>query len=74
MDTVRYLHAAGATGTRTGPGKPIRWGERWVDILVEASGIENPLRDKEATRERTSHLETMMQHGRLHGVVACSER
>ena len=72
MDTVRFLYAAGSTGTRTGPGKPIRWGERWVGLLEESCGIENPLRDKGLTRERTSLLETMMQHGRLHGVAACT--
>ena len=69
LDTLRFLHAAGGTGTRTGPGKPIRWGERWIQLLVENGGVDNPDRDKALTRERATILETILVHGRWQGAA-----
>jgi len=57
----------GRTGTRSGPGKPIRWSESWVKVLEDTSGIANPLRDKGVTRERAQMVEAILQYGRLHG-------
>ena len=57
----------GRTGTRSGPGKPIRWSESWVKVLEDTSGIANPLRDKGVTRERAQMVEAILHYGRLHG-------
>ena len=29
-----------------GPGQPARWGERWVEALQTAHGVDNPEREK----------------------------
>ena len=58
---------SGRTNTRSGPGKPIRWAESWVQALKVASGIANPMRDKALTRERAQLVTTMLDHGRVHG-------
>ena len=76
VQTLRALNArtvnfcnivAGRTGSRAGPGKPIRWSESWVQALQEAAGIENPTRDHGMTRERAQIVATMLEYGRLHG-------
>ena len=61
LQTLRALHwtpsrdvslLSGATGTRSGRGKPIRWAEQWVERLRETWGIDNPERDKVRTKQR----------------------
>ena len=56
---------AGATCTRAGAGKPIRWGTMWVDALKEEFGLENPTRDPELTRQKAMMVQTMMAQGML---------
>ena len=76
LQTIRFLNcgdasssslSGGRTGTRSGPGKPIRWAQSWLKAVEDASGITSTLRDKALTRERAQMVETMMQYGRLHG-------
>ena len=62
----------GGTGTRSGPGKPIRWAEHWVDALHAAFGLENPTRDKALSRQRAQLVQAMLENGRLHGVQMCT--
>ena len=76
METMRALRWTvsrdpsaffGATGTRAGPGRPLRWGERWLAKIDEALGLENTARNKGITRERAALLRTFLQYGTLHG-------
>ena len=57
----------GATGTRGGPGRPLRWGHHWLEKLEEHCGTENQLRCKAVTRERAMLLRAFLEHGTLHG-------
>ena len=57
------------TGTRSGPGKPLRWSERWLDKLQQKLGTENPERNKALTKQRAMFVE----HGLLHGVRILDE-
>ena len=57
----------GATGTRSGPGRPFRWGHQWLENLEEVSGTENQCRCKALTRERAMLLQAFLEHGRIHG-------
>jgi len=43
---------AGATRTRTGPGKPTRWSESWIEALKSEHGVDNPTRSKKLTKQR----------------------
>ena len=53
---------SGATGTRSGPGKPARWAERWVEALKVAHGTDNPKRDKAKTLERAKFVMNSFLH------------
>ena len=58
----------GATGTRSGPGRPLRWSEDWLAKIDDHLGLENGSRNKGLTRERAALVRTFMQYGTLHGV------
>ena len=49
----------GATGTRSGPGRPIRWADQWLDKLQENLGTDNPARNKALTRQRATLVQTI---------------
>ena len=53
---------SGATGTRSGPGKPARWAERWVEALKVSHGTDNPERDKAKTLERAKFVMNSFLH------------
>ena len=57
----------GATGTRSGPGRPIRWADQWLNKLEEHLGTSNLGRAKALTRQRAMMVETILVYGRLHG-------
>ena len=61
----------GATGTRAGRGKPLRWAEGWVVALRDIMGIDNVCKRKKDTRERTMLVQTLLEGGRLHGHQMC---
>ena len=44
---------AGATGTRSSPGKPSRWSEKWLEFVGD---WENPNRSKALSKERASQI------------------
>ena len=60
---------AGATNTRGGAGKPIRWSENWLKALDAALGLENAVRNKAITRQRASLVRVVLEKGKLHGVA-----
>ena len=57
----------GATGTRAGPGRPIRWAENWLRKVDELFGLTNATRDKGLTRQRASLVQAFLERGTLHG-------
>ena len=76
--TLRALHAcdgsddslrAGRTGTRAGRGRPVRWGQLWVQAVQVDLGWNNASRDREATRARAMIVQTVLEHGSWHGAV-----
>ena len=67
LQALRALHPSATTGTRSGPGKPLRWSENWVASIRETLGLENAERDKMKTRERAMLVQIVLQYGRLHG-------
>ena len=67
LQALRALHPSATTGTRSGPGKPLRWSESWVASIRETLGLENAERDKMKTRERAMLVQIVLQYGRLHG-------
>ena len=61
-----YWHGtveAGALGLRSGPGRPIRWGQGWLEVVER----ENPGKDNEITQENFNRLLTIVRFGRWHG-------
>ena len=65
LQTMRALHwqpsrdgalLSGATGTRAGPGNPIRWSQSWVGRLKNARGVENMERNKRLTKTRAAFV------------------
>ena len=62
---------AGQTGSRSGPGYPIRWGERWIALVEQRLGLGNAQKDKGLTRQRAALIDTCMEHGRFEGVQIC---
>ena len=80
LETMRALHSsegsdaalrAGRTCTRRGRGRPVRWGQLWVQAVQEAYGWDSHTRDKGATRERASTVETVLERGAWEGVGSC---
>ena len=58
-------------GTRSGPGKPIRWSEQWLDAVESALGLDNEERYAAVTRERAQMVQGILERARLHGVPMC---
>lgn len=54
---------AGSLGLRGGPGKPIRWGQGWLERISP----ENPIKDKEITAGNVMKLAAMVQYGKWQG-------
>ena len=78
IQTVRALHwtpsrdaslGSGATGTRLGRGRPIRWVGAWLDILRQSHDLENPDRDKALSRQRAGVVATILQYGKWEGTT-----
>ena len=55
---------AGITGTRAGPGKPIRYLGTWYQTL----SFDNPCKDISQSRETSMLLWTAARHGKLFGI------
>ena len=53
---------AGATRTRTGAGKPIRWGETWIESLRSEHGVDNEARSKRMTKKRAEFVNSNFLH------------
>ena len=77
LQTLRFLHvraskydsySSGETGTRSCPGFPFRWSDKWLPVLQEATGLENPGKTKALTRKQGALVETILEFGKLHGV------
>ena len=47
---------SGATRTRSGPGKPIRWAELWLEALQTEQGWDNANRSRKLTKQRADFL------------------
>jgi len=58
--------AVGETGTRAGPGHPIRYLGVWFHA-IEFEAFHNPKKDKAVSRERSLMLEAVISQGRLYG-------
>ena len=65
IQTVRALNMramsfegflAGATSTRSGPGKPIRWADGWLSALEAEWGVDNLTRQKNLTKQRAEYV------------------
>ena len=54
---------SGFLGLRGGPGKPIRWGQGWLERI----NPNNNAKDPTISRENFTKVLTMVQHGRWHG-------
>ena len=56
---------AGALCLRGGPGRPIRWGQGWMEHMEP----ENPQKDIQISRENFMRLYAITEHGRWQGEV-----
>ena len=66
VQTVRALNMtamnfdgflAGATRTRVGAGRPIRWAETWLSALQSELGLDNRTRQKKLTKTRAEFVQ-----------------
>ena len=60
------------TGTRSGPGKPIRWSEQWLHAVEAALGLDNEDRNSGTTRQRAQLVQCILEKAKLHGVAMCA--
>ena len=51
---------AGATSTRSGPGRPVRWAEGRLFALELEWGLDNLTRHKKLTKKRAKYVEKKM--------------
>jgi len=51
---------SGATGTRSGPGQPIRWSSKWLSWLQEEHGTQNAFRSKTVTERRADFVHDLV--------------
>ena len=59
---------AGETRSRGESGKVVRWAGGWLEAIGRTVPLHNPTLDKGATREFAVALETVLEHGRWHGI------
>ena len=59
---------AGVTRTRGESGNVARWAGKWLEAISSSVPLSNVERDPSLTRELSSALESILEHGRWHGM------
>ena len=66
---------AGATGTRSSSGLPMRWGDKWLEFVGnQHDGWENPTRNKSLTKQRAATLRQIFLSSDSRGLALEDDR